>query len=69
MPSIGRITTYSAPKAGNGVRIESGVFEGGEVSMFYDAMISKVCIHAPTRVECIEKMQKALSEYIIRGIS
>ena len=69
LPSIGRITTYSAPKAGNGVRIESGVFEGGEVSMFYDAMISKVCIHAPTRVECIEKMQKALSEYIIRGIS
>ncbi len=69
LPSIGKITTYSAPKAGPGVRIESGVYEGGEVSMFYDAMISKVCIHAPTRVECIEKTQKALGEYIIRGIS
>jgi propionyl-CoA carboxylase alpha chain len=69
LPSIGKITTYSAPKSGPGIRIESGVFEGGEVSMFYDAMISKVCIHAPTRVECIEKTQKALSEYIIRGIS
>lgn len=69
LPSIGKITTYSAPKSVPGVRIESGVYEGGEVSMFYDAMISKVCIHAPTRVECIDKTQKALGEYIIRGIS
>ncbi len=69
LPSIGRITTYNAPKSEAGVRIESGVFEGGEVSMFYDAMIAKACIHAPTRLECIDKMQKALGEYIIRGIS
>ena len=69
LPSIGKVTTYTEPKAGQGVRIESGMFEGGEVSMFYDAMISKVCIHAPTRVECIAKTQKALGEYIIRGIS
>lgn len=69
LPSIGKITTYISPKAGPGVRIESGVYEGGEVSMFYDAMISKVCIHAPTRIECIDKTQKALGEYIIRGIS
>jgi propionyl-CoA carboxylase alpha chain len=69
LPSIGRITTYNMPHPGPGVRIESGVFEGGEVSMFYDAMIAKVCIHAPTRLECIAKTQKALSEYIIRGIS
>lgn len=69
LPSIGRITTYNEPHITSGVRIESGVFEGGEVSMFYDAMISKACIHAPTRNECIIKMQKALGEYIIRGIS
>jgi propionyl-CoA carboxylase alpha chain len=69
LPSIGKITTYTQPKIGPGVRIESGVFEGGEVSMFYDAMISKVCIHGATRLECIAKTQKALGEYIIRGIS
>jgi propionyl-CoA carboxylase alpha chain len=69
LPSIGRITTYNMPQPGSGVRIESGVFEGGEVSMFYDAMIAKVCIHGATRLESIAKTQKALSEYIVRGIS
>lgn len=69
LPSSGRITAYLEPKKGEHVRIDSGVYEGGEVSMFYDAMIAKLCTHAPTRKEAIEHMQAALGDFVIRGIS
>jgi propionyl-CoA carboxylase alpha chain len=49
--------------------IDTGVYEGGEVSMFYDPMIAKVCTHAPTRDKAIEAMQSALSAFVIRGIN
>jgi propionyl-CoA carboxylase alpha chain len=50
------------------VLIDAGVYEGGEVSMFYDPMIAKVCSHAETRDEAIEKLHQALSAFIARGI-
>jgi propionyl-CoA carboxylase alpha chain len=69
LPSSGRITDYQPPKASANIRIDSGVYEGGEVSMFYDPMIAKLCTHAPTREEAIATMQTALSEFVIHGIS
>ena len=69
LPSSGRITDYQPPKLSPHIRIDSGVYEGGEVSMFYDPMIAKLCAHSPTREETINYMQAALSEFVIRGIS
>lgn len=69
LPSIGRITRYQEPVTDHNVLIDTGVYEGGEVSMFYDPMIAKVCTHAPTRQKSIEAMQAALSAFDIRGIN
>lgn len=69
LPSSGRITTYTEPQSSSNVRIDTGVFEGGEVSMFYDPMIAKLCTYAPTREETIKHMQAALDKFVIRGIS
>ncbi len=69
LPSIGRITKYALPDDVDGVRIDTGIYEGAEISMFYDPMIAKLCTHAPTRDEAIARMRLALDEYYIRGIS
>ncbi|MCH2547532.1 MAG: ATP-grasp domain-containing protein [Alphaproteobacteria bacterium] len=69
LPSIGRITRYQEPATEQNLLIDTGVYEGGEVSMFYDPMIAKVCVHGPTRKDAITAMQSALSAYIIRGVS
>lgn len=69
LPSSGRLTKLTFPEAKGGVRIDSGVYEGGEVSMFYDPMIAKLCTHAPTREEAIKLMQASLGECLIQGIS
>lgn len=69
LPSIGRITRYQEPATEENLLIDTGVYEGGEVSMFYDPMIAKVCTHGATRDQAIEAMQSALSAYIIRGVS
>jgi propionyl-CoA carboxylase alpha chain len=69
LPSIGRITRYQEPATEQNLLIDTGVYEGGEVSMFYDPMIAKVCTHAATRDEAIAAMQSALSAYVIRGVS
>ncbi|AIL65835.1 Acetyl-/propionyl-coenzyme A carboxylase alpha chain [Rickettsiales bacterium Ac37b] len=69
LPSSGRVTQYTEPPRNPNVRIDSGIYEGGEVSMFYDAMIAKLCTYAPTRLEAIKHMQHALGEFVIRGIS
>ena len=50
------------------VRNDTGVYEGGEISMFYDPMIAKLCTHAPTRLEAIDAMDAALDEFRIEGI-
>ncbi|WP_339042224.1 acetyl/propionyl/methylcrotonyl-CoA carboxylase subunit alpha [Candidatus Lariskella endosymbiont of Hedychridium roseum] len=69
LPSTGRINTYKEPTSTAFVRVDSGVYEGGEISMFYDAMISKLCTHAPTRQQAINLMKDALGQYVIRGVS
>lgn len=69
LPSTGRITEYSEPKKGKYVRVDSGVYAGGEVSMFYDAMISKLITYGKNREDAIKRMKHALGEYIIEGVS
>ncbi|MTH33811.1 ATP-grasp domain-containing protein [Paracoccus limosus] len=57
------------PAAGaTGVRNDTGVYEGGEISMYYDPMIAKLCTWAPTRAEAIEEMRLALDEFEVEGI-
>ncbi|MES2667222.1 MAG: acetyl/propionyl/methylcrotonyl-CoA carboxylase subunit alpha [Pseudomonadota bacterium] len=72
LPSIGRLTRYRPPvegPTGTGiVRNDTGVFEGGEISMFYDPMIAKLCTWAPTRLGAIEEMRLALDTFEVEGI-
>ena len=69
LPSIGRLTRYHEPEAGKHVRVDSGVTEGGEISMYYDPMIAKLCSYGATRDEAIGHMRRALDEYYIRGLN
>ncbi|MFY0681263.1 MAG: acetyl/propionyl/methylcrotonyl-CoA carboxylase subunit alpha [Thalassovita sp.] len=57
-----------APSGEAAVRNDTGVFEGGEISMYYDPMIAKLCTWAPTRAEAIEKMRNALDGFEVEGI-
>ena len=67
LPSIGRLVRYQPPEAGDGVRVDDGVAEGGEVSMFYDPMIAKLVTHGATREEAIDKQVAALDAFEIEG--
>jgi acetyl-CoA carboxylase biotin carboxylase subunit len=67
MPSPGRITSLRVP-AGPGVRDDGGVYEGAEVPIYYDPMISKLATWGRTRDEAIERMRRALDEYTVDGI-
>ncbi len=67
LPSTGRLIRYNPPEAAGGVRVDDGVQEGGEVSMFYDPMIAKLITWAPTRVEAIDKQIDALDRFEIEG--
>ncbi len=69
LPSTGRITRYLEPENMDNVLIDTGIYEGGEVSMFYDPMVAKVCSYGETRDEAIGTMKDALSAFIIEGIS
>ncbi len=68
VPSIGRLKRYVEPAHSENVRVDSGVDEGDEISMFYDPMISKLITHAATRDLAIEAMQLALDEYTVQGV-
>ena len=72
LPSIGRLTRYRPPdefeSSGHIVRNDTGVFEGGEISMYYDPMIAKLCTWAPTRSEAIAQMREALDGFEVEGI-
>lgn len=72
LPSIGRLAKYSPPHEGTAlgvtVRNDTGVEEGGEISMFYDPMIAKLVTHAPTREAAIEAQAEALDAFYIDGI-
>ncbi len=67
MPSTGRITHTLLP-TGPGVRIDTGVYPGFEISPYYDALISKLIVHGATRAEAILRMRRALEEYKIVGV-
>jgi len=67
MPSPGLITQY-LPPGGFGVRIDSAVYSGYEISPFYDSMVTKVIVWGKTRQEAIQRMKRALDEFIIEGI-
>ena len=68
LPAIGRLTRYRAPvEDGSTVRIDTGVGEGSEISMFYDPMIAKLATHGVDRSGAIAEMQDALDGYYIRG--
>ncbi len=69
MPSTGRLTRYQPPEESENVRVDTGVFEGGQVSMFYDPMIAKLITYADTRKEAIDYMVDALDAYYIRGVN
>ncbi|MFO1104698.1 MAG: acetyl/propionyl/methylcrotonyl-CoA carboxylase subunit alpha [Amaricoccus sp.] len=72
LPSIGRLTRYRPPQerqsATVAVRNDTGVFEGGEISMYYDPMIAKLCTWAPTREAAIVAMRTALDSFEVEGI-
>jgi propionyl-CoA carboxylase alpha chain len=78
LPSTGRLLRFQTPKQtmfqGNiqdlhGVRVDTGVQDGGEIPMFYDSMIAKLIVHGKDRNEAIAKMREALNGFVIRGIS
>ncbi len=72
LPSIGRLTRYRPPAEfatdTHVVRNDTGVYEGGEISMYYDPMIAKLCTWGPTRGEAIEHMRNALDGFEVEGI-
>jgi propionyl-CoA carboxylase alpha chain len=67
LPSIGRLVQYVEP-AGKGIRVDSGIVEGGEVSMYYDPMIAKLCAHGPDRATATARLARALDGYVVRGV-
>lgn len=72
LPSIGRLTRYRPPAESRSetavVRNDTGVFEGGEISIFYDPMIAKLCTWAPNRAGAIAEMRNALDAFEVEGI-
>jgi propionyl-CoA carboxylase alpha chain len=79
LPSTGRLVRYLPPPAdmvaaapvpdGGGVRVDTGVYEGGEIPMYYDSMIAKLIVHGRDRDDAIARMREALNAFVIRGIS
>ena len=73
LPSIGRLSRYRPPSEGRKfedtiVRNDTGVFEGGEISMYYDPMVAKLCTWAPDRLGAIDAMSAALDDFEVEGI-
>jgi propionyl-CoA carboxylase alpha chain len=79
LPSTGRLVKYRPPvqtmeaslpvPADGGVRVDTGVREGGEIPMYYDSMIAKLIVHGRDRSEAIRRMREALNAFVIRGVS
>ena len=67
-PSIGRLTRYRPPEEDAGVRVDTGVEEGGEVSMYYDPMLAKLVTHGADRLEAVDRMCLALDRFEVAGI-
>jgi propionyl-CoA carboxylase alpha chain len=78
LPSTGRLVRFTPPQETmwqadtahkHGVRVDTGVFEGGEIPMHYDSMIAKLIVHGKDRNDAIAKMREALNGFVIRGIN
>ena len=79
LPSTGRLVRFQPPVTtmeaslpvpeGGGVRVDTGVEEGGEIPMYYDSMIAKLIVHGVDRLDAIHKMREALNGFVIRGVS
>jgi propionyl-CoA carboxylase alpha chain len=78
LPSTGRLVRFQPPRTSmwasdtahlQGVRVDTGVTEGGEIPMFYDSMIAKLIVHGTDRDDAIAKMREALNGFVIRGVS
>ncbi|HEY3049139.1 MAG TPA: biotin/lipoyl-containing protein, partial [Polaromonas sp.] len=78
LPSTGRLVRFQPPKQTmfaadtsllSGVRVDTGVQDGGEIPMYYDSMIAKLIVHGKDRLDAIAKMREALNGFVIRGIS
>jgi propionyl-CoA carboxylase alpha chain len=79
LPSTGRLVRYLPPPttmeaampvpAGGGVRVDTGVYEGGEIPMYYDSMIAKLIVHGLDRDDAIARMREALNAFVIRGVA
>lgn len=67
-PSPGKILTYH-PAGGLGIRVDSHVYSGYTVPSYYDSMIGKLIAFAPTRDECLERMRRALNEFVVDGVA
>ena len=67
LPSIGRLLRYREP-AGPGVRVDSGVQEGSEISVHYDPLVAKLVTHGVDRAAALAGMRAALDAYVIRGV-
>jgi propionyl-CoA carboxylase alpha chain len=70
LPSTGRLIKFAPPAEASGVvRVDTGVYEGGEISMYYDSMIAKLIVHGSTREQAIARMRDALNGFVIRGVA
>uniref|UniRef100_A0A668T7T7 Propionyl-CoA carboxylase alpha chain, mitochondrial n=1 Tax=Oreochromis aureus TaxID=47969 RepID=A0A668T7T7_OREAU len=69
LPSIGRLSQYQEPLDLDKVRVDSGIQEGSDISIYYDPMISKLITYGATRAEALGRMEDALDNYVIRGVT
>uniref|UniRef100_A0A665VGL0 Propionyl-CoA carboxylase n=1 Tax=Echeneis naucrates TaxID=173247 RepID=A0A665VGL0_ECHNA len=69
LPSIGRLSEYQEPLNLKNVRVDSGIEEGSDISIYYDPMISKLVTYGATRGEALARMEDALDNYVIRGVT
>ncbi len=69
LPSIGRLVQYRAPTESKAVRVDTGVGEGSEITMFYDPMIAKLATWGDSREAAVEEMRRALDAFYIRGVN
>ncbi|MGE4013932.1 MAG: biotin/lipoyl-containing protein, partial [Alphaproteobacteria bacterium] len=69
LPSIGRLVRYRPPATNDYVRVDTGVYEGAEISMYYDPMIAKLVTYGANRDKAIQRMRQALDEFYIRGVN
>jgi propionyl-CoA carboxylase alpha chain len=69
MPSIGRLTRVATPEGRAGIRVDTGVYEGAEISMYYDPMIAKLIAHGKSREAAIDRIAAALDAYVVRGVN